>query len=204
MGNLECCLKFFQRGQQGFQPCAFCNRADLNSAFVLWWLQINLNSGNSIYLPWLSKLACDGVLHGICTLPIFVTGFCPSHIVIESEVWKRGRSRSTQAIFAKKGSSLKSYQNLVLRPIHESSHIQCCVELKREAEAGEYLMILLDLQMDLTLPWNSLNCQSGLSKFFFSLHDYHCCEPMLEEKTTFCLDSVFIFKLVQLWSQECL
>lgn len=35
MGNPECCLKeFFQRGQQGFQPCAFCKGADLNSADI--------------------------------------------------------------------------------------------------------------------------------------------------------------------------
>lgn len=55
-----------------------------------------------------------------------------------------------EATFAKKGSSPKSYQNLVLRPIHESSHIQSCVELEGEAEAGEYLMLFLELKTHLT------------------------------------------------------
>lgn len=56
MGKPECCLKeFFQWGQQGFQPCAFCNRADLSSALVLWWFWINLKSQNCIYYDCLNR-----------------------------------------------------------------------------------------------------------------------------------------------------
>lgn len=77
-----------------------------------------------------------------------------------------GKSRPMEATFAKKGSSPKSYQNLVLRPIHESSHIQSCVELEGEAEAGEYLMLFLELKTHLTPFWNSPKCQSDLSKYF--------------------------------------
>lgn len=41
-------------------------------------------------------------------------------------------------------------------------------ELNCWTEAGEYLMLLLDLKTHLTPSWNSLNCQSGLSKVFFT------------------------------------
>lgn len=55
-------------------------------------------------------------------------------------------------------------QNLVLRPIHESSHILSCVELEGEAEAGEYLFLLLGtiLKQPKLPVW--------FVQMFFSLH----------------------------------
>lgn len=114
-----------------------------------------------------------GVLHEICTLHIFVTGFCTSHIVTESEVWKWGGDLGQLRQFLlKKAAAWNFIRTWSWGPFMKAVVFRVVLNLKgRElncwTEAGEYLMLLLDLKTHLTPSWNSLNCQSGLSKVFF-------------------------------------